>query len=114
MILIYKLKEKLRGKESKIKVRGEISGTTWAEISMTNIRGEPIALGTPINDLKIGIQTLISGSISFSPNNYRIDNSHGFLHQHSGALVYPMENKTLSGSLLALFGTDYKALEGLD
>ena len=111
MKLIEKIREALGRKESKIQVRGEISGTDWAEIRMTNITGEPITLGTPIDNMKIGIQTLASGAICFAPKEYRIDNSHGFLHQHSGALLLPMIDKTASGALLALFGNDYGILE---
>ncbi len=111
MKLLDMLREALRRKESKIRVRGEISGTDWAEIRMTNITGQPITLGTPIPDMSIGIQTLASGALCFSPRHYRIDNAHGFLHTHSGALVLPLGDKTASGALLALFGKDYEVLE---
>ena len=111
MKLLDKLRDALGRREPKIEVRGEISGTNWAEIRMTNIIGEPITLGTPITHLAIGIQTLTSGATTFSPQGYRIDNAHGFLHQHSGALVSSLGDETMSGALLALFGEDYKILE---
>ncbi len=111
MKLIDRIREKLGKKESKIKVRGEISGATWAEVNITNIKGEPVTLGTIPSDLKIRIQTLASGAITFSPQDYRIDNSHGFLHQHSGAEIFPIESKTVSGALLMLLGSDYWELE---
>lgn len=111
MKLLDKLREALERKQPKIRVRGEISGTDWAEISMTNITGEPIKLGTPITHIDIRIQTLASGATCFFRKHYRIDNAHGFLHAHSGALVYPLGDKTASGALLALFGKDYEVLE---
>ncbi len=111
MKLIDKIRKALETKESRIKFRGEISGANWAEVKMTNIIGEPITLGTPLDNIKIGIQTLVSGAVGFSQQNYRIDNSHGFLHQHSGASVSSIEGKTMSGALLALFGNNYKTLE---
>ena len=111
MKLLDKLRDVLGKKESKIKVRGEISGTNWAEVRMTNVTGEPITLGTPIINMAVGIQTLTSGAICFSPQNYRIDNAHGFLHTHSGESVFPLRDKTMSGALLALFGKDYEILE---
>lgn len=80
---------------------------------MTNIMGEPITLGTPIVNMAVGIQTLTSGAICFSPQDYRIDNAHGFLHQHSRKLVFPMMDKTASGAFLGLFGQEYKKLEDL-
>ncbi len=111
MKLIDKIKEALGREESKIKVRGEISGTNWAEINMTNFTGEPVTLGTPVTDMSIRIQTLTSGAICFSAQGYRVDNAHGFLHNHSGASMFPMRDKTMSGALLALFGKDYEVLE---
>jgi hypothetical protein len=111
MKLLDKLREVLERKQSKIKVRGEISGTDWAEVRMKNITEEPITLGTPIVHMKIGIQSLASGAICFTPKEYRIDNAHGFLHKHSGALVFPLGDKTMSAALLALFGKEYGVLE---
>ena len=112
MKLIDKIKKALIKKESKIVVRGEISGTSWAEVRMTTFLGEPITLGTPINQVKIRIQALTSVANGFTQQNYRIDNCHNFLHQHSGAsLIIPMQDKTMSGALVALFGEDYKGLE---
>jgi hypothetical protein len=112
MKLLDKLREALEGNQSKIKIRGEVSGTNWAEIKMTNVTGEPIRLGTPVIDMKIGIQTLTSGASDFSAQEYRVDNAHhGSLHAHSGSVVFPLKDKTMSGSLLAFFGKDYAVLE---
>ncbi len=114
MKLMNKLKEMLKRKESQIKVRGEISGTDWAEVRMTNIKDEPITLGTPVEDLKIGIQTLTSGANGFIAKEYRIDNSHGVIHQHSGSVISPVEGETMSGSLMMLLGSDYRVLERIN
>lgn len=111
MKLIDKLKEIFKGRESKIRVRGEISGTNHAEIRMTNIIGEPITLETPSSNLKISMQPLTSGASTFFLREGRIDNSHGFLHQHSGSMVFPMENETMSGALLTTLGRHYWVLE---
>jgi len=89
-----------------VKVRGEISGTNYAEVRATHIRNEPINWDTPITDVKLSIQTLTSGAITFSPNGYRIDNAHGFLHEHvSGAMVVhqPIQCMTVSGAITTLF-----------
>ena len=114
MRLVDKIKEALERKESKMKVRGEISGTNWAEVRMTNIREKPITLGTPVRDLDIGIQYLTSGAKTFSQQGQRIDNSHGSLHWHSGSSLIPIEDKTMSGALLILLGDSYKRLETTD
>lgn len=103
MKLIDKIKEFLGRGDSRMKVRGEVSGLNHAEVRATNIRGEPLTWETPVSDLRISIQTLISGS-PFYPGKYRIDNSHGSLHEHSEALVFPIESGlTLSGALVKLY-----------
>lgn len=56
----------LERKESKIKVKGEISGINWVEINMTNFTGEPVTLGTSVTDMSIRIQTLTFGAMCFS------------------------------------------------
>lgn len=106
MKLIDKLKDNLEKNETKITVRGEISGCDWAEVRVTNIVREPIRLGTPVSDLSIGIQRLISGS-DFQRQNYRIDNAHGSLHFHSGLAIFPMEEKTMYDVLSTLFGRNF-------
>ena len=112
MKLIDNLKEKFEEGVSSFKVRGEIAEPTWAEISVTNTTGNPVALGTPPADLKIRIQTLASGAEGFSAKDYRIDNSHNSdLHQHFLGSTSPVNVPSLSGALLMILGSDYWALE---
>jgi len=111
MKLVDKIKNKIQEKVSSFKLRGEVSDTAWAEVSVTNITGSPLTLGTPFDDLKFRAQPLISGA-SFSQGECRLDNSHGMpLHQHSGAETYLVDAKTLSGALLAILGNGYYVLE---
>lgn len=105
------LKEKFGMEIREIKVRGEISGTNWAEVSITSLNNEPITLGTPFNTIKFRAQILTSGSATFSQGNYRIDNSHGPLHQHWFDSKSSVNVPTLSGALLMILGSDYWELE---
>ena len=113
MKIIDMLREAFQKKGSKIKIRGEISGVNWLEIRMTNTIGQPITLGTSPNEVKMSIQPLYSGAESFSIQSNRIDNSHGFVHQHSGAfqLPYPLVMNTISGALSIALGSEYWTLE---
>lgn len=110
MKLLDKLRDLLEKGESDIRIRGEISGTNWAEISMVNIAGQPVKLGTPVINMSIRIQTLASGAI-FSPQPYRVDNAHGFLHEHSSGAKIALNGDTASCALLAIFGKEYEVLE---
>ena len=105
------LREELERGRQEIKIRGEVSGTNWAELNIIETTGNPITLGTPFDNLKFRAQILTSGSASFSQGNYRIDNSHGVLHQHWFDLKSPVNVPTLSGALLMILGSDYWELE---
>ena len=76
------------GKYSRFKIRGEISGTNHAEISATNIRQEPLTWDTSLSDVAFGMQALTSGN-TYTPQPYRIDNAHGFIHEHWTGSVFP-------------------------
>jgi len=112
MKLVKRIKKELeKGTSSIINLRGEISGTTWMELNITEITGNPITLGTHFENLKFRAQKLVSGAL-FTQGNYRIDNSHDLrLHQHFLGSIYPVEVETLSGALLMIFGSDYRQLE---
>ena len=101
MKLIDKLKEALElGRNNRLKIRGEISGTNHAEVNIKHIRNESISWNTSLQDVTFGMQSLTSGSI-YSKQNYRIDNNHGFIHEHiSGSMaVAPVHAMTVSGAI---------------
>ena len=109
--LMDMLKEAMgRGKTKIEKLRGEISGTNWAEVNITNFRDEPIDWDSSTNPnvLKFRIQPLHSGLNSFAEQEGRIDNAHGFLHQDtSTALKIPLGDMSVSTAITnfyTLFG----------
>lgn len=114
MKIVDELKRELERGVSYFKVRGEISGALWGEISVTENTGSPIWLGTTLQNTKFRAQSLISGAI-FEEGTYRIDNnSHNpILHQHVLGSVSPISEEviTLSGALLKLLGSEYWKLE---
>src|SRR3990167_2545349 len=98
MMIIDEIKKELDNSVSSFKVRGEISGALWAEVSITDNTGNPIWIGTPLDNAKFRAQSLSSGAI-ITEGTYRIDNSHmGELHQHINNKICPVssEVKTLS------------------
>ena len=111
MKLLEKLREALEGRQSRIKVRGETPDGNLAEIRMTHIKGAPIKLGTPVEEVVITIQPLIIKDSLVSMGDNRVDNCHDGLHQHSRDSRIYFEDKTMSGSLMISFGRAYEVLE---
>ncbi len=109
-MIINEIKREFEKNKFEIEVKKEISGTNWIAISMTNITREPITCGTPINNLKIRIQPLISGIRGFSQQDGRVDNSHELpIHQHFGKekrYLHTLGNETASWALGSLLGFD--------
>ncbi len=114
MIFVNRLKRELKENKSKIRVKAPlslISGANWAELNITSLDGNPITLGTPIDDLKFRFQPLLSGAICV-PCSYRLDShSNKPLHQHGFGSESQISFPTLSGALLHVLGSEYEILE---
>lgn len=109
MKFIDNLKREFEENKEVIRVRGEISGSNWAEISITSLNQEPISLSTPIEETKIRFQTLVSGATCFSSGDYRIDNhTNKSLHEHFLGSENPLDTSTLSGILIKILGSEFK------
>ena len=111
MKFIEKLKGALERKEHSFKIRGEISGTDWVELSVTSLRGDPLHLGLSMDDVKFRFQTLTSGATTFTTRPYRLDNSHGLpIHQHFSGAVSSLNFPTVGGALVHVLGSDFDYL----
>lgn len=111
-MIIEEIKEEFRKGNSQIKRIFQIEGNKHLSVRMTNIKGESINSGTPIDDLDIGLQPLILITEVFSPKDGRVDKDQGYqspIHQHIGAeKIYftTTGNKTASYALGMILGHD--------
>lgn len=101
MKFVEKLKEKFKEKRKDIRIRGELSGASWLEAHITSLNQEPITFGTSTENVKIRLQTLISGALCFSQGDYRIDShTNKNLHEHTPDSENQLEILTVSGALV--------------
>jgi hypothetical protein len=112
-MLIDKLKEVLGMKSSRFKnIEGEVNGNIWAEATMTNRLGNPIGLGTSIGEVDTRVYLFVSGAKCAQVS--RVDNNHGFLHEHPGSsrIRIPLQGATVSCALIKVLGINqYNQLE---
>lgn len=116
MKLIEKLEKSLREKKTKILLRGKVSEDNFAALKMINIQGEPVKLSSSKEEVKVGIQILWKEDGKIIQGNFRVDNSHGYLHIDS---ISPDGEKiknsvdciSASGALPLIFGTEYWEME---
>ena len=112
MRFVDNLKKEFEEEKRIIRVRGEISGSNWAEISIISLNQQPISLGTPNEEAKIRFQTLVSGATCFSSGNYRIDNhTNKSLHEHFLGSENPLDIHTLSGALIKILGSEFEVFK---
>ena len=102
-----KLKEQIVKGLKKIHVKDQISGLTYAELSITSLDDEFLHPAKPISDIKFRFQTLISGAM-FIPGNYRLDNCHGEMHSHFQGDISAVHITTLNDAFLMMCGSSWR------
>ena len=112
MTFVFELANELEKKQTAIRVKSLISGNGWGEININSLNGSPVFLNSPIQDLKIRFQPLISGINGFQQTHFRIDNNtQEPLHVHSFGSKYPLEAGSLSQILLMITGSEFNVFE---
>ena len=112
MTFVFDLASELEKKQTTIKVKSLISGNGWGEININSLNGSPVFLTSPIQDLKIRFQPLISGIDGFQQTHFRIDNNtQEPLHVHSLGSKYPLEINSLNQVLLMITGSEFNIFE---
>ncbi|MFH1608051.1 MAG: hypothetical protein ABIA78_02865 [archaeon] len=104
------LKEGLEKGNPSIKAKGEMFGTKWGALSITDFTGSPVDLGASLHNLKFRFQSIASGAV-LEEGSYRLDNCHGYLHQHSSGAISQLDIHTLSGALSHILGSNFERLK---
>lgn len=114
MTFIETLKRQLKENKGKIKVKAPLSSipeSNWGDLSITSLNQSSVMLSSPIENLKIRFQPLLSGSRCVACP-YRLDShSNKPLHTHFYKFESFLNIPKLSEVLIMVLGSDYKLLE---
>ena len=104
---VKKLKEEMAQEPREIHITEQVSGMTYAALTITSLDGGSLHPAKPISALKLRFQTLLSGA-RFVEGPYRLDNCHGQLHSHFQGSVAPVPIVTLNDACLMMCGSMWR------